>query len=284
MAIDLVVLGAVVGGMLVAAGAQAGEAFYTLLPADTQLVAGRLMAGGVVDGRYAVAQLRTAEATGPGTWRLTTERTVVFDCQAQPPLQALVQQGTNTQPADEPPQWQSTTMAVPPQPGGMLVFRAEDLTFSALPEDEAPLPAAAADTMAPLRLPGVWQVGAAFACAAAATPDKVAQVAAGVALNAGLPDLKELVCPLTNEARQPAGVLKLAYSPTQAAVRVGEKWVSVGVFAPAFLAMSDGDTELRLLRTTGVLRLVRRSEMRGLGHGQCAPAPAGGVPQRTSRW
>jgi hypothetical protein len=59
------------------------------------------------------------------------------------------------------------------------------------------------------------------------------------------------------------------YSPSGNSVLLGDRWILNGVLYENYMSVSDEDVELRLIRKTGEIRLVSRSESKTIGGGVC---------------
>ena len=258
--------------------------FLPLLSTSELLVGARLMGNGLVDGRYATVQTRLAHpvaATDAATttWRVLAEHTHVVDCLSPQPGVATVLVATNTQANPyAPPQWQATR---PPQVPSSFVPR--ELVFAPLPAQPNPLQEVQA-----VQAPGELRAAAAFACRAAMRPELVADVAKVVQRTAGLPDVQHWWCTLAARGEQSASPWHVAVSDEGRAVLLNDTWVSGGVLSPAYVAVASGGLDVRLLRSTGALRLVSRADMATVATGQCqatvVPWPGTATPAKRSGW
>lgn len=257
-------------------GSEMQGAFVSLMVANRQWVLARLLQPLMLDGRYAVLQTRVAERWAPDKWRLTDESTWVVDCAAPGRRLAVVQRATNAEPDGSlPPRWQVTP--------GMGADTA-GLALASLVFEDLPVPRFSHSWPQSLRSPEERRVGAEFACRAANLPGSVpwpeVEVAALLRQTGGFDDTQALRCSASGRAN-PTGVdIEIRHSPAGQAVMLGEKWVDTGALHEDHLAFADGDLEVRLIRNTGMLRLVLRSELLTVGTGVCRTlqAPASKIP------
>lgn len=232
-------------------------AFVPVLTASAALVGARLLSPELEQGRYARVQIRLAlpvpnKAGGP--WRVAAHATYGVDCDASPPVAVLAGRelwggvGATGPSAEADVNGDSNAESDSAQgsPGVVAAWHA-------------------------VHTPPEAGVAAAFACLAARPGYLASEVAQVVQQTAGLGALEHLDCTLTQKANGGGMQLAMTLSDDPPAVRLGEKWLSAGVITPAYVAVTDAGLDIRLLRSTGALRVVSRAEMSSVALGECVP-------------
>ncbi len=246
---------------------QGGSGFVSVMVSTQRWVKARLLQPLLMDSRYAVVRLQVAELSRDSLWHTKSDTVLAVDCSNVGRKVAVLQRSWNVGANEQlPPVWrQDDSSEVSSSLVGLDLAR---LRFEELPvlafEDLWPQA---------LQIPSDVRVGAEFACKSAALPGAVVwpvdDVAAVVRKTGGFADVQLLNCRISDRASQSGMEIRISHSPSGRAVLLGEKWVESGALHADHLALADADVEFRLARATGVLRLVRRSEMQTIGAGVC---------------
>ena len=262
--------------------------FTPVLSGSERMLGMRMLTPGLVEGRFALAQVRVAELVAgpvadsgggvPGAggavaarWRLKEESTYAVNCHADPKQVGLVQRAHNIQPDERlTPNWQQLLESVP-------TARLNDLSMQPLEQGEAPL----ADNRpedpsrvgaVAVRSPPELQSIAVFACAVASSHWAEVDAAKHVQQTAGLAEVVEFNCELHHRSTGAIRSMSLAYLAFPPVVRVGDKWLSDGWLTPEYIAVADAGLDIRLMRATGKLRVVSRAEAASVASGDCVRA------------
>lgn len=252
--------------------------FVSVMVSTQRWVKARLVQPLLMDSRYAVVRLQVAELSQTRQWHTKSETVLAVDCANVDRKVAVLQRSWNVEANEEAaPVWRQDESL-----GGVASWSGLDLARLRFEE----LPALAFQDLWPqaLQVPSDYRVGTEFACKAAALPGAVVwpvdDVAALVRKTGGFVDVQLLSCRISDRESQSGVDIQISHSPSGRAVMLGEKWVENGELHVDHLALAEADVEFRLARATGVLRLVRRSEMQTIGAGVCRtmPLPFGWLP------
>lgn len=277
--------------------------FRPVLAASDALMGMRMVSPDLAEGRFALVQVRVAvPATSKGQgaaaqaepvhWRLNTESTYAVDCLTEPKMIGLVQRAQNLQPDHAlAPDWRllmdgAAKVSLGSLPLQSLNAQRSDATGRGMDLGRsAPVPVG--DEGTTVRTPPELAAAAAYACLVARSRQSESDAAAWVQRTAGLGTVVEFNCNLHNKISGVASSMNIAYAEHPPVVRLEEKWLSKGLLTPEYIAVSDAGLEIRLLRTTGKLRVVARAEAVSLGTGDCtlaAPVPLQNTKKYRSGW
>lgn len=262
--------------------------FRPVLAASDALMGMRMVAPDLAEGRFALVQVRVAvpatskgqgvaEQAEPVRWRLGTESTYAVDCLAEPKMIGLVQRAQNLQ--SDPavaPDWRllmdgAAKVSLGSLPLQSLNAERSDTTGRGMDLGRH-VPVPIGDEGTTVRTPPELAAAAAYACWVARSRESEADAAAWVQKTAGLGAVAEFNCTLHNKASGVVSTMNMAYAEFPPVVRLEDKWLSRGLLTPDYIAVSDAGLEIRLMRTTGKLRVVARAEAVSLGTGDCTPA------------
>ena len=241
-------IGSGVVAMLLAWPVIASEAQYRPILAGSDVLMGmRMMASSLIEGRFALTQVRVAVPTGlndegasreRSSWELRTESTYAVDCFTQPKAVGLVQRAENVQSErSSAPDWR-------------LVSGSGHVSLAHL--TLAPLPTARTNTLGggldagartgsqslvdehgiSISSPPELAASAAYACALVKDGLNEADAAAMLQRTAALQEEYEFNCSLQNRKTGANSDLVLAFSEYPPVVRLGDKWLSKGLIAP----------------------------------------------------
>ncbi|MBY0467250.1 MAG: hypothetical protein K2W33_20105 [Burkholderiales bacterium] len=281
----------------------ADPGFRPVLAASNALMGMRMVASDLAEGRFALVQVRLAvpaesavkgdaAQAEPVRWRLSTESTYAVDCLTQPTQVGLVQRAQNTQANHAlAPEWRLLLDAggkvsladLPMQP---LQGPKSDSTRQGMDLGRT-IPEPVPEQGTTVRTPPELTAAAAFACLVARNRQTEADAAAWVQKTAGLPTVAEYSCSVQNKETGVASTMSIAYAEFPPVVRLEDKWLSKGLLTPDYIAVADAGLEVRLMRTTGKLRVVARAESVSLGTGECAlmaPMPLHNAKKYRSGW
>ena len=236
-------------------------------------VSARLLQSLLFDGRFAVVQTRVSrlrlssnkdQGNLPAYWHLDEQNTLVIDCMNSSWGIAVLQKERNIRSGDiENPEWRISASNA-----DFIGMSLDKLKFFKISGFDRPL----SSLPQKLEPPAEWQVAAAFACETLLHSNKAvssSEVAFKIRSNGGYRDLHKVVCQTSDFPGKFGANLVFYYSPSGNSVLLGDKWIINGVLYESYMSVSDENVELRLIRKTGEIRLILRSESKTIGGGVC---------------
>ena len=262
------------GPVVVEVQAASPEPRYEPIMLSThEQVSARLLQSLLFDGRFAVVQTRVSRLRLPNSkdqgnllahWHLDEQNTLAIDCMSSPWGIAVLQKERNIRSGDiGNPEWKISASNA-----DFIGMSLDKLKFSKISGFDRPLPSLPQK----LELPAEWQVAAAFACETLLHSKNAvssSEIAFKIRGNGGYRSLHKVICQTSDSSEKFGANLVFYYSPSGNSVLLGDRWILNGVLYENYMSVSDEDVELRLIRKTGEIRLVSRSESKTIGGGVC---------------